>query len=150
MQYDFFSSALEIVRARISMNGSLRKRGNSQGFRQCSNWDTTRGNLQPSEGWFKVLPTEKSEFAVLPIVTMDLLAKHIGERLSKNYRFCRIFENELERVWPVDSEDQQLRERRIKKIRAFADAHGWTANINDPGLQVTFRKKRGDAPGSSK
>jgi hypothetical protein len=84
------------------------------------------------------------------IVTMDLLAKHIGERLSKNYRFCRIFENELERVWPVDSEDQQLRERRIKKIRAFADAHGGTANINDPGLQVTLRKKRGDAPGSSK
>jgi hypothetical protein len=66
------------------MNGSLRKRANSQGFRQCSNWDTTRGNLQLSEGGFKVLPTEKSgqtvgEFAVLLIVTRDLLAKHIGD-----------------------------------------------------------------------
>ena len=53
------------------------------------------------------------------------------------HKYCIVYENELERVWPA------LREEAIRRsaaIQTFAKAHGFSATIHDPGLRVTFRK----------
>jgi hypothetical protein len=67
---------------------------------------------------------------------VEALAKHIQERL-KNGESCTIFETELEAVWPNEKIKRLERE---KKIHTFAKAHGRTADIRDPGIQVVFRK----------
>jgi hypothetical protein len=68
---------------------------------------------------------------------VDALANHIRGRL-KAKKFCVVFEQQLDRVWPREN----LGERRKELIRAFADANGWEATIHDPGIRVTFREKQ--------
>ena len=72
---------------------------------------------------------------------MELLAEKITDRL-KDHKSCTIFENDLERVWPIAGRERQLRDQRKTLIKAFAKAHGWSAVIHDPGLRVTFRQLR--------
>jgi tRNA A37 threonylcarbamoyladenosine dehydratase len=68
---------------------------------------------------------------------VDALAKRIREHL-KNKKSCTIVETELETVWPSEKIRRLERE---KKIQAFADAYGLTAQISDPGIRVVFRNK---------
>jgi hypothetical protein len=71
---------------------------------------------------------------ILPPV--DALFAHIDQRL-RTHKYCVVFENTLQRVWPVA---QKERLKRAAAIEAFARAHGLTAVIHDPGIRVTFRR----------
>jgi len=67
---------------------------------------------------------------------LDALFQHIDERLRLR-KFCVVFDNELQRVWPVEEKE---RAKRAGAIEAFAKAHSLTATIHDPGIRVTFRR----------
>jgi hypothetical protein len=69
----------------------------------------------------------------------DALAKFVRERVEKR-KYCMVFESQLEPCWPGDKLKSATRTAREKKIRAFAKANGWTAEIHDPGLSVIFKK----------
>jgi hypothetical protein len=69
------------------------------------------------------------------ILGLEALTNHIRGRLI-NAKFCRVFENELERVWATDS---ALREARAALIHAYAKENGWSATVTYPGMQVTFK-----------
>ena len=69
----------------------------------------------------------------------DELAKFVRERVGKR-KSCMVFENRLKRCWPAEKVKSSARIARVKKIRAFAKANGWTAVIHDPGLSVIFKK----------
>ena len=56
---------------------------------------------------------------------MDELAKHI-ERCLKEREFCVVFEDGLERYWPIEKIKRADRE---KQIHAFAKSHGWIVSI---------------------
>jgi hypothetical protein len=73
---------------------------------------------------------------VIHPASLDILLRHINERLVKR-KFCVVFENDLQRVWPTRERE---RARRAAAIEAFARAHGFTATIHDPGIRVTFRR----------
>lgn len=64
------------------------------------------------------------------------LAALIRNRLG-DHVLCTVFENRLSVVWPRPYE----RDRRIKKIEAFAKANGWSVSISDPGIRLTFKKR---------
>jgi hypothetical protein len=66
------------------------------------------------------------------------LAELIRDRLG-NHAVCRVFENKLAVVWPSAYEHYS----RIKEIKAFAEANGWSVSITDPGIQLTFKKLKG-------
>jgi hypothetical protein len=51
-----------------------------------------------------------------------------------------VFESQLEPCWPAEKVKSAARIAREKKIRAFAKANGWTAEIHDTGLSVIFKK----------
>jgi hypothetical protein len=76
---------------------------------------------------------------------LESLYRHIDQRL-RTRKFCVIFENELDRVWPADKKQQM---KRIAAIQEFAHAHGLSATIHDPGMRVTFRRLRGPQPAST-
>jgi hypothetical protein len=67
---------------------------------------------------------------------LDALLRHIEERL-RTRKSCVVFNNQLQRVWPVEN---RLMAKRAAAIEAFARAHGLTATIHDPGIRVTFRR----------
>jgi hypothetical protein len=67
---------------------------------------------------------------------VEILLNRINERL-KTHKFCIIFRNELDRVWPIQDKE---RIKRAEQIQAFAKANGLTAVIHDPGIRVTFRR----------
>ena len=71
---------------------------------------------------------------------MEALVRRIEERLN-NYKVCRVFEHEIERVWPLEAEERKCRERRSQQIKEFAEAHGWEARVYNPPIQVVFRNK---------
>ena len=58
---------------------------------------------------------------------MDELAKHI-ERTLKKRGFCVVFEDELDRCWPIEKIDREDQE---KEIQTFAESHGWVVSILD-------------------
>ena len=64
---------------------------------------------------------------------MKALVEHIRKRLD-GHKFCSVFESELERLWP-----RQV-DKRKKAIREFAEAHGLSVVIHDPGLRAVFKK----------
>jgi len=68
---------------------------------------------------------------------MDQLTKYIREQLEHKDR-CTVFRPEITRVWPKLSE---MVAERNAAIQAFAEERGWTAEIIDPGVVVTFRRK---------
>jgi hypothetical protein len=52
--------------------------------------------------------------------------------------------HDLSRVWPYND---VARQQRYVLIKCFAKAHGRSATILDPGIQVTFRRlKPGETP----
>jgi hypothetical protein len=68
------------------------------------------------------------------------VAAHLGERA-----FCVVFEDDLERCWPIKTVKRADRE---KEIHSFAKSQGWTAVIltADSGTRALFRKlEQGDA-----
>jgi hypothetical protein len=69
----------------------------------------------------------------------DELAKFVRERVEKR-KYCMVFESQLELCWPAEKVKSAARTAREKKIRAFAKANGWIAEIHDPGLSVIFKK----------
>jgi hypothetical protein len=69
----------------------------------------------------------------------DALAKFVRERIDKR-KYCMIFESQLEPCWPAEKVKSAGRTAREKKIRAFAKANGWIAEILDPDLRVIFKK----------
>jgi hypothetical protein len=71
---------------------------------------------------------------------MQLLNAKIEERVSK-YKTCRIFSRDLNRLWPMNKAEKSSRDRRIAEIRQFAESHGWSVTVRDPGLQAVFRRK---------
>jgi hypothetical protein len=73
---------------------------------------------------------------------MDALSEHIDDRL-KTRKFCIVFEDELGRFFPPD---ERVTSGRYEAIERFATERGWEATICDPGIRVTFRRKR---PGAS-
>jgi hypothetical protein len=52
-------------------------------------------------------------------------------------KFCRVFETDLKRVWPIDN---AKREERVALIEAYAQRNGWSVTVSDLGMRVTFRK----------
>jgi hypothetical protein len=56
---------------------------------------------------------------------LNILAKHVEQQLKKR-EFCVVFENDLERCWPIIATPRAERER---EIQGFAKSHGWTAEI---------------------
>jgi hypothetical protein len=74
-----------------------------------------------------------------PLSPQNALAKFVRERLEKR-KYCMVFERQLEPCWPAEKVKTAARIAREKKIRAFAKANGWTAEIHDPGLSVIFKK----------
>jgi hypothetical protein len=77
---------------------------------------------------------------------MDALCKHIREQLEHK-ECCTVFRPEIARVWPKLTE---LIAERNAAIEAFARERGWTVEIVDPGVVVTFRNAVCDSnrPGS--
>ena len=67
---------------------------------------------------------------------MDALCKHIREQLEHK-ECCTVFRPEIARVWPKLTE---LIAERNAAIEAFAKERGWSVEIVDPGVVVTFRK----------
>jgi len=70
---------------------------------------------------------------------MDLLTRRIEDRLTIR-KSCRVFGNELDRIWPPAIKELSARQERIKQIQEYAQSHGWSVMLHDPGLQATFRK----------
>jgi hypothetical protein len=68
---------------------------------------------------------------------MDALAKIISTQLSEK-ETCTVCRSEITRVWPHGSQNPEMR---AAAIHAFAKNNGWKAEINDPGIQVTFTKE---------
>jgi hypothetical protein len=73
------------------------------------------------------------------IAPMKALAENISERLLQK-KFCTVFEPEISRVCPLKGKEVQ---RRNEAIKAFAQEHGWSATIWDPGVRVVFRNLDG-------
>jgi hypothetical protein len=73
---------------------------------------------------------------------MERLTQNIQERLKTN-RVCRVFANELNRVWPPSQREQTERFKRVKQIRQYAQSHGWSVIVRDAGIEATFKP---DAP----
>jgi len=69
---------------------------------------------------------------------VDELTNHIAARLA-NHPSCTVFENHLDGTIPNPGKDDAKRQA---EIHAFAEANGWVATINDPGIRVTFRRPR--------
>src|SRR5262245_31407221 len=69
-------------------------------------------------------------------IEMDKLAKYIEQSL-KERGFCIIFEDELERCWPIEKIDREDRE---KQIQTFAKSRGWIVSIlnTDSGMRAIF------------
>jgi hypothetical protein len=74
-----------------------------------------------------------------PLSPQNELAKFVRERLEKR-KYCMVFKSQLEPCWPAEKVKSAARMARERKIRAFAKANGWTAEIHDPGLSVIFKK----------
>ena len=48
---------------------------------------------------------------------------------------CAIYENELQRLWPLDEKDRKA------KIAVFAKTHGLRLSFYKPGLCAIFEKE---------
>jgi hypothetical protein len=69
---------------------------------------------------------------------LKILAEHITQQL-KERGFCVVFAGDLERCWPSSGMSHAERER---KIQAFAESQGWTAEILKAGFatRAIFQK----------
>jgi hypothetical protein len=69
---------------------------------------------------------------------LKILTEHVAKQL-KERGFCVVFESDLERCWPSSGMSQTERER---KIQAFAESQGWTAEVIEAGdaTRAVFQK----------
>ena len=61
---------------------------------------------------------------------MKMLTEQIRAQLEER-GFCVVFENDLQRCWPLEKIARSERERAIQE---FAESQGWTAAILDSGF----------------
>jgi len=74
---------------------------------------------------------------------MKTLAKRIKrelERETSKIGHCAIYENELQRLWPIDEENRK------QKIAHFANENGFKLSFYKAGLCAIFERK---SPGDS-
>lgn len=72
---------------------------------------------------------------VLPSV-LKTLARHIATQIEER-GYCVVFQNDLQRVWPLELITSSERE---KEIREFAETHGWSAAIRAFGTRAIFQE----------
>jgi hypothetical protein len=90
---------------------------------------------------FVQLSTRSSKNCSATSREMESLIRKIEDRLQ-THRSCRIFSPDVNRVWPMSSKEKSARDQRIEQIRQFAESHGWSVVIHDPGFQAVFRRKQ--------
>lgn len=72
---------------------------------------------------------------------MKILAARIKRQLlmdTSKWGHCAVYENELQRIWPLDEENRKL------KIEQFAKEYGFRLIYYKPGLCTMFEKERFD------
>ena len=70
---------------------------------------------------------------------MKILAARIKRRLlfdTGKWGRCPIYENELQRIWPLNEEHRKA------KIEQFAKEYGFCLSLYKPGLCAIFEKER--------
>jgi len=73
---------------------------------------------------------------------MKILANRIKRRLEGQvgrWEHCAIYENELQRLWPLDEKNRKA------KIAAFAKEYGFRLSVYRPGLCAIFEEGLNDA-----
>jgi hypothetical protein len=69
---------------------------------------------------------------------MKILARLIRNRMragARKWGHCAIYENELQRVWPIDAENRK------SKIEQFAKEHGFRLSYYKRELCAIFEKE---------
>ena len=69
---------------------------------------------------------------------MELLAKESERELEKRTKRagrCAFYENQLQRIWPLNTENRK------GKIEQFANEHGFKLSFYKPGLCAIFEKE---------
>jgi hypothetical protein len=69
---------------------------------------------------------------------MKILARLIRRELrlqAGKYGHCAVYEDELQRVWPITEENRNA------KIAQFADEHGFRLAYYKPGLCAIFEEQ---------
>jgi len=64
---------------------------------------------------------------------LDALAIHVEWHLTGR-SFCIVFEDQVERYWPIEKITEAERER---QIQAFAESHGWNAFMHKTDFDRT-------------
>ena len=70
---------------------------------------------------------------------MKILAARIKRQLlldTTKWGHCAIYENELQRIWPLNEENRKA------KIEQFAKEYGFCLSLYKPGLCAIFEKER--------
>jgi hypothetical protein len=73
------------------------------------------------------------DFQLGPEWRLENLAARIERNLVERH-FCVVFENEVERCWPMEKLGPMERER---QIQAFAKSRGWNAFIHNSDSGAT-------------
>jgi len=74
---------------------------------------------------------------------MKILARLIRYQLEADARkwgHCAIYEDQLQRVWPIEEENRKA------KIEKFAKEHGFTLSFYKKGLCAIFERKSPSPP----
>ena len=89
---------------------------------------------------FAVLFTTSSDDCCqLGVFSMKILAGLIRRELqlqANEYGHCAVYEDELQRVWPLDEENRKA------KIEQFANENGFRLIYYKPGLCAIFEEER--------
>jgi len=75
---------------------------------------------------------------------MKILAARIKRQLlldTGKWGHCAIYENELQRIWPLNEENRK------QKIEQFAKEYGFRLSYYKPGLCAIFERARSDSEG---
>lgn len=73
---------------------------------------------------------------------MKILAERIRQELKAQLgkrRHCAVYENELQRIWPLDEKNRE------SKIARFAKDHGFQLRFYKQGLCAIFEKRKPNA-----
>jgi len=65
---------------------------------------------------------------------MDIVAKRIERELKAKTGHCAIYEDELQRIWPLSEENRKA------KIAQFAEQYGFKLSFYKEGLCAIFEK----------
>jgi hypothetical protein len=66
--------------------------------------------------------------------TMETMAREIERRMHGQWKHCAIYENELQRLWPLDGKNRRA------KIAQFAKKYGFRLRFYSKGLCALFDK----------